>query len=205
MKLIDLTGSRFGKIVVTYQSSSKGTQGQIYWVCRCDCGTEKEILGYNLRHGHSTSCGCNQKIAARNNIRAAHIGESNGRAKAAKRTYKGNYISSQDPWYKAAANRWFAARKADTSIEFNSLHEFATYCKSIAPTHCPILGIELTRGDRTLVSNFSIDRINNSLGYVRGNIQIISNRANRLKADASREELCKLARWVLHENDLSRL
>jgi hypothetical protein len=205
MRLIDLTGIRFGKLVVIYQSSTKNVHGQIYWTCQCDCGTEKEILGYNLRHGHSTSCGCGQRTAARNNIRAQHIGEANRRAKAAKRTHKGNYVSSRDSWYRAAAGRFYHARVTNTELGFDSIHEFATYCKSIAPTHCPILGIELTRGDQTLTSNFSIDRIDNSLGYIKGNIQIISNRANRLKSDASKEELYKLAKWVLHEDDRSGL
>lgn len=39
----------------------------------------------------------------------------------------------------------------------------------------------------------SLDRIRNELGYVRGNVIVISNRANRLKSDASIEELRDIA------------
>lgn len=67
------------------------------------------------------------------------------------------------------------------------------------PTHCPILGIELTylstsRG--ALESTASFDKIIPSLGYVKGNVAIISMRANRLKNDASLEELEALVVWL---------
>jgi len=47
------------------------------------------------------------------------------------------------------------------------------------PTHCPILGIELNYGARN--NKPSVDRIDSSKGYVKGNIGIISVLANRKK------------------------
>ena len=63
------------------------------------------------------------------------------------------------------------------------------------PTHCPILGIHLCPNDKVgpLDSSPSMDRLDPSLGYVPGNIRIISNRANRLRSDASAKELALLA------------
>lgn len=60
------------------------------------------------------------------------------------------------------------------------------------PDVCPVLGIPLfrMRGKRGGGANSpSVDRIDNSKGYVDGNVQIISFRANSLKADATIEEL----------------
>lgn len=50
----------------------------------------------------------------------------------------------------------------------------------VIPTHCPILGIELSFGG-SQENSPSLDKINNSLGYVPGNVQVISYRANRIK------------------------
>jgi hypothetical protein len=60
----------------------------------------------------------------------------------------------------------------------------------IVPTHCPVLGIELHRGEgRQTSASPSLDRIKPELGYVRGNVRVISNRANTLKNNASAAEL----------------
>lgn len=66
----------------------------------------------------------------------------------------------------------------------------------IIPERCPVLGIEIRSGKGTgSRSNHSpsIDRIIPDLGYVKGNVTIISWRANRIKADASIDELLKVA------------
>ena len=63
----------------------------------------------------------------------------------------------------------------------------------IIPTLCPLLEIPilLDTGDKHSPNNPSLDRIkcDPAIGYVSGNIQVISSRANWLKADASIEEL----------------
>ena len=61
------------------------------------------------------------------------------------------------------------------------------------PDTCPLLGIPLARspGFRTAVSP-SLDRIKPELGYVPGNVWVISYRANTLKNDASIDELKRL-------------
>ncbi|GHT52920.1 hypothetical protein FACS1894106_2710 [Spirochaetia bacterium] len=55
-KFIDLTGKRFGRLLVL-QEGHKNTSDR-YWYCRCDCGVEKFIGGHLLRRGTAVSCGC---------------------------------------------------------------------------------------------------------------------------------------------------
>lgn len=60
------------------------------------------------------------------------------------------------------------------------------------PEFCPLLGIELKRGagvGGVLPSSPSLDRKNPKLGYVSGNVWVISHRANAIKGDATLEEL----------------
>ena len=43
----------------------------------------------------------------------------------------------------------------------------------------------------------SLDRMDNSKGYVKGNVQVISHKANSMKFSASKDELLKFAEWVM--------
>jgi hypothetical protein len=56
----DLTGLKFGRLTVICRSKNeKGKQTR--WLCKCDCGKEKTIIGVHLTNGMSKSCGCMQK------------------------------------------------------------------------------------------------------------------------------------------------
>lgn len=59
-KLLDLTGQRFGRLVVV-QRAGKNARHRSLWLCICDCGNEciKEIS--QLRSGKTQSCGCLRK------------------------------------------------------------------------------------------------------------------------------------------------
>lgn len=70
---------------------------------------------------------------------------------------------------------------------------------------CPVFHFELVYGDKGehgRKDSPSIDRIDPHKGYVKGNIQIISNLANAMKQNASTEEMTQFAQWVLNSNAL---
>ena len=67
----------------------------------------------------------------------------------------------------------------------------------IIPEFCPILGIKLNTDNRvTSFDSPSLDRFDSSKGYIQGNIFVISWRANKLKSDASLEEIEKIFLWM---------
>lgn len=77
------------------------------------------------------------------------------------------------------------------------------HLRAIAPTKCPILGIKLTYGtdkgsSRTgaIDTSASLDRRIPELGYIPGNVSIISQKANLMKSNASKKDLLRIARWV---------
>jgi hypothetical protein len=89
----------------------------------------------------------------------------------------------RDPAYRLLQGAKVRAR--EKSLEFD-----ITTADVVVPQRCPILGLLLNRSTTMPRDDSpSLDRIDNSLGYVRGNVQVISNRANRLKNDASFEEV----------------
>ena len=54
----DLTGQRFGRLVVKEEMKEKDQRGKSYWKCECDCGNEHIVRGDRLIDGTTRSCGC---------------------------------------------------------------------------------------------------------------------------------------------------
>lgn len=54
---IDISGKRYGRWTVIHRAG-RNKCGQVTWLCVCDCGTKREVVGSNLRSGRSLSCGC---------------------------------------------------------------------------------------------------------------------------------------------------
>lgn len=59
MKLQDLTGQRFGRLVVVDRAQNH--LGRVAWNCRCDCGSSASPIGKTLVNGNTRSCGCLQR------------------------------------------------------------------------------------------------------------------------------------------------
>lgn len=57
MKKVDLTGKRFGKLLVIQQANEK-IRNQLCWICKCDCGNTIVAIGNKLKSNRKTSCGC---------------------------------------------------------------------------------------------------------------------------------------------------
>ncbi len=72
MKLVDLTGNRFGRLTVVSRAENAGHH--LRWTCLCDCGNTKAVNSSHLKTGHTTSCGCiaSELTAERNTSNAKH-------------------------------------------------------------------------------------------------------------------------------------
>lgn len=89
----------------------------------------------------------------------------------------------------------FRAKKANAiksgkefTIEFGDL---------VFPTHCPVLGLELDYFNDTRAENtVTFDRVDPSKGYIKGNVVMISWRANRIKNDGTAEEHLQIANFM---------
>lgn len=95
----------------------------------------------------------------------------------------------RDPQYAVFMSARRRAR--EQSIEFN-----LEVKDIVIPKRCPVLGVKLKirSGNRNRAP--TLDRIIPSLGYVKGNVAVISWRANRIKNDASLEEILALGQWL---------
>lgn len=81
----------------------------------------------------------------------------------------------------------------------------------IIPEYCPLLGIKMVVNEKgtTKEDSFSLDRIDSSKGYVKGNVWVISMLANSMKSSATYEQFQlmaqKWAEWKEKDYDLSEL
>lgn len=144
------------------------------------CGTEKPITEFypDVRYADKPRAWCCECVLAVNR----------------ERYYARNAENPRLEWAKSAARAaQRRAKRARVPCEID--HELLL---SMAPSHCPVLGVELTykgskSNKRSLRNSASVDRIIPELGYVHGNIIVISRRANMIKNDASPEELRNVA------------
>lgn len=85
------------------------------------------------------------------------------------------------------------SRAKKDGLEFNITED-----DIIIPEKCPLLGIKLELGTKYDYDNSpSLDRIDNSKGYVKGNVWVISNKANSMKNSSSKEELLLFCKNIL--------
>ena len=86
-------------------------------------------------------------------------------------------------WYRA--KRRALIKKLEFSLDLNDIE---------VPEKCPVFGVEMLQNSEYAPS---LDRIDSSKGYVKGNIQVISTKANTIKNNATQKELELFAKWIL--------
>lgn len=185
MKRIDLTGKKIGRLTVIeldrvkYSTSPAGTrQAKVFWKCICECGREVVKSSIFVRKSKNPSCGC------WTSERASEIAKENG-------TKHGYTKEHTYTLFLSARGR---AKKRGIPFDLD-------YSELEWPTECPVLGIPIFKGKAGSSNDNSpsLDRFDNSKGYTKDNVRIISRRANTLKNDASLEELEKIVKYMKGE------
>ena len=164
MKRLDLTGQRFGRLLVTgYGTSKVSAAGKktAMWNVLCECGTSKQVSAGNLRHRSVESCGCRRKEGLN------------------KKEYGVASFNSKLSIYKNGAKKRNLSFEL-TKEQFKEIcQKPCVYCGSTNATehqanHC----------NGPFISN-GIDRVNSSLGYTIDNSVSCCSTCNRMKMDHS--------------------
>jgi hypothetical protein len=66
----------------------------------------------------------------------------------------------------------------------------------VVPNYCPALGVKLEAAGPQSDSSPSLDRVDPTKGYVPGNVVVISKLANRIKTNATADQIEKVAKWL---------
>jgi hypothetical protein len=173
----DISGQTFNRLTVIKRNFDlKGPQ---FWECKCVCGKPVLTSSRNLKSGHTKSCGCySSEMAAK---RLTKHGQTIGGA-------TNEYLM------------WIGARgrSRKQNVPFN-----LELTDIVIPELCPVLGIKLKRNVGKMGEDSpTLDKIIPELGYVKGNIAVMSLKANKMKGRANLEEIDKLAAWVKDETEL---
>lgn len=123
--LIDLTGKRFGRLVIIgKEKKPKRTM----WICKCDCGKETSVQNGNLANGHTSSCGCLRVEIASTGKKAI----KHGHCRDKKLTRE--YISYRAAWqrcYDPNSVSWKNYGARGITICFHWKNSFETFLKDM--------------------------------------------------------------------------
>jgi hypothetical protein len=108
------------------------------------------------------------------------------------------YQSSRKVWFTNNPQHylWYVARtrSRQNGSEFTINKE-----DIIIPKICPILKLKLTKGNGYLPNAMSLDRVDNSKGYIPKNVRVISRQANLLKSSLTLDILENIIKYIKNE------
>lgn len=165
IKFQDLTNQKFNMLTVIKKTKYKGcVPTAMYWECRCDCGNTVLVNTYSLHKGIKKSCGCAKKTAWNSKM----VGELGGLfwrhiVNSAKSRNIEIKISQQDAWDQFKKQN---GKCAYTGLQLIFPPNWKEQSKKTA----------------------SLDRIDNNLGYIIGNIQWVHKNVNLMKRTMSEKE-----------------
>jgi hypothetical protein len=138
----------------------------------------------------------------------------------------GNLVKEKGTWLSCGCRRAVTTKERNTTHGMSGTKQFELFHNArkrakedqlpfdieigdiVIPEYCPVLGIKLetnTGGKRMSDSSPTLDKFYPKKGYVKGNIQVISWRANRMKSDGTPEDWIKIAEWCKQEDVRRRL
>lgn len=179
---MDLVNQKFGMLTALRRTPKPaGVKHRgAWWECLCECGKTIVRCANYLKQSSMPSCGCHVKYSLR------ELAKSRPRIKRSdpQKVLRRHKMQAFCNWRLHARKRGIPF-----SLKFEELPD--------PPAVCPVLGIPMGFSDRRNdPSSVSMDRFRPELGYVDGNVQWISYRANTLKNNATVEEIKKLAAWM---------
>ena len=122
-KFIDLTGQKFNRLTVIKRVGNRNKE--LYWLCLCDCGTIKEIVGGALKRGLTQSCGCWQIDFARKRWLENHPGGYSTHGDSKKRIYRTwQAMKSRCNRKTDRGYRWYGAKGVSVCEEWNDYSVF---------------------------------------------------------------------------------
>lgn len=228
MKKIECIGQKYGMLTIIKEHSTT-RNGHIKYICECDCGNTVNVLLTHLRTGKTKSCGC--QIEYIKNIIRGKIFITDGKSNfyidakeydPKKHQYVDIYnwvnIESKIKQWKGygeiSGEYWNTIKshskksKGRQLLSFNINIEYIWNLFLIQERKCALSKIPLIMPfrdkDRSIIGNASLDRIDSSKGYIKGNVQWVHKDINMMKRIYNQDyfiEMCILVANNFKKND----
>jgi len=159
----------------------RGNRNTYYYKCLCSCGQEVELTRWKIITKHTGSCGCRKTRSGADNP-----------------SWKGHEEISSKFW----SNN--SARAKKKGMDFTLSIEEAWGIFQEQGARCALSGLPLVMVDQwdrktrkyTGTRTASLDRIDNTRGYVAGNVHWVHKNINRMKSDFGVAEFIRLCQCV---------
>jgi hypothetical protein len=169
-----LKGKRFGKLKVI-EKIGKGYDHCFWWKCLCDCGNEEDVSSYKLTNGLKLMC---KKCVIKKNALLKYKGFAEMSGKTVSRIKR-------------------TARQRNHEYDVSKKYLYDLYIKQNKKCALSKLSIVIGNkpGDEKKEITASLDRIDSSKGYIKGNVQWVHKNINRMKSDFDQKyfvDICKM-------------
>jgi len=221
MKRINLIGRTFSRLTVIKQSG-KASDGAIMWLCKCTCGKIKSIQGKALKNGSTKSCGClHSEIAKTNRFKKRTIVccVCNGSFESkvgpkiktcspeCRRLRRLEYIHVLSRKDFEHVIKGLIKNSNDRARRHKLLHnityEYLWNLFNKQDKKCAVTNqsFEISTGkglkERSPWS-VSIDRIDNSKGYIKGNVQLVTIMYNLCKNTWTHQDVITFSKSIIN-------
>lgn len=179
----DFSKKEFGYLKVVKLGGRNKWQQKL-WICRCVCGKEVEVRGYNLVGNRIKSCGC-------------------------KRIRDREFHKNWKGYKEITGRKWNRIKKSaiKRKLVFNIDIKYAWNLYVKQNKKCALtgrnIGFAITNSEQEAgKGTASLDRINNKNGYIKGNVQWVHKDINWLKQDFDEDYFIKMCEDVVkHRNN----
>ncbi len=165
----DMIGKKYHMLTVlnVYRIKSKSNTLRYKAKCLCDCGKEKDILAPAIKDGRTGSCGCDKSRYDRMRGKSSNL-------------YKGYEKISGKMWNVITKS----AKKRDFDFKINIRYIWELYLEQQGKCALSDVPIEFGSSSRTISSaTASLDRIDSTKGYIKGNVQWVHKSVNIMKTN----------------------
>jgi hypothetical protein len=189
-------GEKYGRLTVLSKTNKSDTGRCTYFLCRCECGTTREIRGSSLQCGNTKSCGC--LVAELSSERG-----STYRGLAGQPSYKAlesgckNAATSRDLEYKLTTEQFIYLIGQNCYWDGEPPRDYNVYTKKDGSKSSSHSHIKDEWVSQQWIKANGIDRLDSSLGYTIENCVPCCFPCNQRKMDTPPEEFLEHMRKIL--------